>query len=50
MEKAATERGERVRSRSAGNGEWAENAKKMLFRGNEARDLLKTKELAFSGA
>jgi hypothetical protein len=50
MEKAATERGERVRSRSAGNGEWAEIAKKMLFRGNEAKNLLKTKDLALLGA
>jgi hypothetical protein len=50
MEKAATEGAERVRSRCAGNGGRAEDARKMLFRGNEAKDLLKTRKLTFSGA
>jgi hypothetical protein len=50
MEKAAAERVERIRSRSTGHGKWAENAEKMLFRGNEPKDLLKTKGLASSGA
>jgi hypothetical protein len=37
--------------KSAGRGEEVgKNAKKILNRGNEAKDLLKTKELAFSGA
>jgi hypothetical protein len=50
MEKADTERVHEVRRWSAGNAEWAENGKKMLFRGNELKDLLETKELAFLGA
>jgi hypothetical protein len=50
MEKAATERADGVRRWSAADGKWAENGKKMLFRGNEPKDLLKTKDLAFFGA
>jgi len=49
MEKAATERADGVRSRSADGGKWAENAKKMLFRGNEAKNLLKKRSWLFQG-
>jgi hypothetical protein len=50
MRKLARERGKEVRIRPGGAGKWGENAKKILNRGNEPKDLLKTKELAFSGA
>ena len=44
------ERANGVRNRSADSGKSAENAKKMLFRGNEAKNTLKTNHLASSGA
>jgi hypothetical protein len=50
MKKVTTEGAKGVRNRSADSGKSAENAKKMLFRGNEAKNTLKTKHLAFSGA
>jgi hypothetical protein len=50
MEKAGTGRAKGVQNAPGGDGRWAENAKKMLFRGNEAEYLLKTQRLAFSGA
>jgi hypothetical protein len=48
MECGATGRGQGVPNRPAGGGTWAEIAKKMLFRGNELKILLKAKNLAFS--
>jgi hypothetical protein len=50
MRKLASMPGKEVRIRPGGVGKWGENAKKILNRGNEPKDLLKTKELAFSGA
>jgi hypothetical protein len=50
MKKVATEGAKGVRNRSVDSGKSAENAKKMLFRGNEAKNTLKTNHLAFSGA
>jgi hypothetical protein len=50
MRKLARERGKEVRNRPGGVGKWGENTKKILNRGNEPKDLLKAKELAFSGA
>ena len=49
MEQGATARGQGVPNQPAGGGRWAEIAKKMLFRGNEPKTLLKIKSLAFSG-
>jgi hypothetical protein len=49
MEHGATARAEGVPNRPAGGGRWAEIAKKMLFRGNEPKTLLKIKNLAFLG-
>jgi hypothetical protein len=49
MEHGATARGQGVPNQPAGGGRWAEIAKKMLFRGNEPKTLLKIKNLAFSG-
>jgi hypothetical protein len=49
MKKAATERTDGVRSRSAGGGKWAENAKKVLFRGNEAKNLLRKRSWLSQG-
>jgi hypothetical protein len=49
MKKIATERAKGVRNRSADSGKSAENAKKMLFGGNEAKNTLKTQHLTFSG-
>ena len=48
MENAATGRGRELRNRPAGGGKRAQNAKKMVGR-KEAKELLKIKELAFSG-
>ena len=48
--KLASERGKEVGNRPGGGGKWGENAKKILNRRNKAKDLLKAKELAFSGA
>jgi hypothetical protein len=50
MRYVATERAQQAPNPTGGCGESAENAKKMLFRGNEAKNLLNTKELAFSRA
>jgi hypothetical protein len=50
MGKLASGRGKGVGNRPGGGGKQGENTKKILNRGNEAKDLLKTKELAFSGA
>jgi hypothetical protein len=50
MESADTERGKEIRKRPAEGGKWHENAKKILNRGNEPKDLLKTQHLAFFGA
>ena len=50
MEKAATERVREPRNRDARGGKWAQNAKKILFRWNEPKTLLKIQQLAFSGA
>jgi hypothetical protein len=37
-------------NRPGTGGKWGENTKKILNRGNEAKDLLKRQDLAFSGA
>jgi hypothetical protein len=50
MQSAGRERGKEVRKRPAGDGKRHENAKKILNRGNEPKDLLKTQHLAFFGA
>ena len=47
MRYVATERAQQALNPTGGCGESAENAKRMLFRGNEAKNLLKTKELVF---
>jgi hypothetical protein len=49
MKKVAKEGAKGVRNRSADSGKSAENAKKMLFRGNEPKNTLKTKHLTFPG-
>jgi hypothetical protein len=50
MRKLARERGKEVRNRPGRGGKRGENTKKILNRWNEAKKLLNTKELAFSGA
>ena len=50
MRKLARARGKEVRDQPGGGGKWGENSKKILNRRNEAKNLLKTNELAFSGA
>jgi hypothetical protein len=50
MRKLARERGKEVRNRPGGVGKRGENTKKILNRGNEPKNVLKAKELAFSGA
>jgi hypothetical protein len=50
MESAGRERGKEIRKRPAEGGKWQENAKKILNRGNEPKDLLKTQHLAVFGA
>jgi hypothetical protein len=47
---AGGERGKEIRKRPAKDGKRQENAKKILNRGNEPKDLLKIKHLAFFGA
>jgi hypothetical protein len=47
MESVGKERGKGIRKQPAGSGKWHENAEKMLNRGNEPEDLLKTQHLAF---
>jgi len=50
MRNATTKGVKELRNRPAGGGKRAQNGKKMLFGRNEAKELLKIKELAFSGA
>jgi hypothetical protein len=50
MRKLASERGKGVRNRPGSSRKSARNAKKILNRGNEAKNMLKAKELTFSGA
>jgi hypothetical protein len=50
MRNAATERARELRNQPAGTGKRAQKARKIPVRRNEAKELLKTKELAFSGA
>jgi hypothetical protein len=50
MTKAPADRSQGVPNRPAGGGKWAQNAKKILNRGNEPKNLLKATELAFLGA
>jgi hypothetical protein len=50
MRKLASERGKQVANRRAGGQKCVENREKILNRGNEPKNLLKAKELAFSGA
>jgi len=45
MESACRERGKEIRKRPAGDGRWQGNAKKILNRGNELKDLLQTQHL-----
>jgi len=47
MESAGRERGKGIRQRPAEDRKWQENAKKILNRGNELKDLLETQGLAF---
>ena len=49
MENAATQRAKEVLNWPSRGGKWTQNAKKILLRGNEAKNLLKIKELEFSG-
>jgi hypothetical protein len=49
MEIAGRERGKEIRKRPAEGGKWQENAKKILNRGNEPKELLKTQHLASFG-
>jgi hypothetical protein len=50
MDSAGRERGKEIRKRPAGGGKWQENAKKILNRGNEPKDVLKTQHLELLGA
>jgi hypothetical protein len=50
MRKLASERGKQVANRRGGGGKWVENRKKILNSGNEPKNILKAKKLAFSGA
>ena len=50
MESAGKERGKGTRKRPAGGAKRLENVKKILNRGNEPKDLLKTQHLAIFGA
>jgi hypothetical protein len=50
MKSAATERGREIRKRPAEDGKSQENPKKILNRGNEPKNLVITKDLAFFGA
>jgi hypothetical protein len=49
VDNAVTERAKGVQNRPAGGGKWAGKAKKILFRRNERKTLLKIKELDISG-
>jgi hypothetical protein len=50
MIKTPADRSQGVPNRPGGGGKSAQNAKKILNRGNEPKNVLKVKELAFSGA
>jgi len=50
MRKLASERGKGFADGRGGGGKCVENRKKILNRGNEPKNMLKAKELAFSGA
>jgi hypothetical protein len=50
MKSTGRECGKKVGRRPAEGEEWQENAKKILNRGNELKELLKTNDLAFFGA
>jgi hypothetical protein len=50
MRKLGNKRGKQVANRRGGGGKCLENRKKILNRGNELKNLLKSKELTFSGA
>ena len=50
MTNAPADRSQGVLNRPARGGKSARNAKKILNRGKEPKNLLKTKDLAFSGA
>jgi hypothetical protein len=50
MESGGRECGKETGKQPAGGAKRQENAKKMLNRGNELKDLLKTQHLAFFGA
>jgi hypothetical protein len=50
MRRLASERAKGVRDQRGGRGKCAENRKKILNSGNEPKNVLKTKALAFSGA
>jgi hypothetical protein len=50
MRRLASERAKGVADRRGGSGKCAENRKKILNSGNEPKNVLKTKELSFSGA
>jgi len=47
MSSALNDRGKEIGNHSAGDAEQQENGKKMLNSGNELKDLLKTRHLAF---
>jgi hypothetical protein len=47
MDSAGRERGKEIRKQPAGDGKRRGNAKKILNRGNEPKDLLKTQDLTF---
>jgi Na+-transporting NADH:ubiquinone oxidoreductase subunit NqrF len=50
MRRLASERAKGVANRCGGRGKCAENRKKILNSGNEPKNVMKTKELSFSGA
>ena len=50
MRKLASERGKQVANRRGSGGKCVENGKKILNRGNEPKNVLKGKGLAFLGA
>ena len=50
MTKALADRFQGVPNRAGGGGKSAQSAKKILNRGNEPKNLLKTQGLEFSGA
>jgi hypothetical protein len=49
MENARTERAKGIRNRPGAGAKGSGNAKKILNRGNEAKDLLNTQDVAFLG-